>query len=360
VITDPLSTWHYHGEFPDEWPTFPEEAGNAAGKGLPRECIMTPGRAKKHIHKEHKEVNRDDVHCHPPREAKYVLFGKGKRLDIHPLALERLPDADTVFFVIEGTPKTDAILSAGEVAFGVPSVTMWPRRETDWFAGNYLRNKTVFVVPDADWAENDAVAWQALKLRTHIRAAGVKHCFVSAPSLDLGIKGVDDYLAARHKLGDLAIMGAEPDYARIREAVRGVDGRSRRTLARVLELLSLVADPDGVVRMSLDSFRGLVYIEDVDRALRTLDALAHTYTIVDGSLAVEQRTIRYRNDKKELEEMTQTKFEQTPSLALHKHFRAAKNGMPVTVTDIVNQLDEHDRRITTLELMIGQKVCGDG
>ena len=79
---------------------------------------------------QHNGIPVDVVHKHPPHAAKYVLLGKASRIDLHPWAEQLLPEVEAVFFVLEGTPKTDAVLSAGGVAFGVPSVTCWD--PDDW------------------------------------------------------------------------------------------------------------------------------------------------------------------------------------------------------------------------------------
>src|SRR5215207_836024 len=58
-----------------------------------------------------------------------------RRVDIHPMALERLEAAEAVYFGIEGCLKADAILSAiiregrNESVFSVPSVSLWEAEE---------------------------------------------------------------------------------------------------------------------------------------------------------------------------------------------------------------------------------------
>jgi hypothetical protein len=155
VVLDPFGKWHTHGtSWGDEWPRFPEETGirypadhPLAGecKHLPREWVMAYGTAECEAH-----INRTDdlhynpetgegahngedypgVHYHVRETAKYILITphrprpkRGIGVDLHPWALERLDDAEVVYLAMEGIPKTDAIITAGGCAFGIPSVT---------------------------------------------------------------------------------------------------------------------------------------------------------------------------------------------------------------------------------------------
>src|SRR5262249_31462343 len=157
-----------------------------------------------------------------------------------PLARRLLPQAEVVFFILEGTPKTDAVLSAGGVAFGVPSVTCWNTHELCTFAHRHLQGKTVLIVPDADWGINWPGDCQAPKIRTLVRGRGID-AHVCAPPHDAKpfYKGVDDHLGAGKSLGELGIEGREPPVERIRDAVSGVSRQRRRSAAHALEDLSL-------------------------------------------------------------------------------------------------------------------------
>lgn len=123
VVLDPRETWHYHGEWGrGEWPVFPPEAGTAAGKMLPAKLVLTGRPAELHIGRgagdydplngfgAHGGVNVERVHRHMPESAKYLLLGRGKRIDLHPMAAALLPGADVVYFVLEGALKNDAVL----------------------------------------------------------------------------------------------------------------------------------------------------------------------------------------------------------------------------------------------------------
>jgi hypothetical protein len=170
------------------------------------------GPRERHIAKKHPDGNVQGVHLHHP-SAKYAIppGAHGKRLDV-PLP-DRIVRADRVFFVIEGSVKTDAILSTGEAAFGVPSVTLWDAPELNAFiAAMHLRDRQVVIVPDADWANNPDVITQAMLLRTYLRDRHVE-AVVAAPPLEDGqvtLKGVDDFLADGRSLEELSVLEREP------------------------------------------------------------------------------------------------------------------------------------------------------
>jgi hypothetical protein len=339
VILDRREIWHYHGPMTWPWPVFPEAAGSAAGKKLPPERIMFGVKADSHVHAEgepydpetgegkHNGQRIDLVHKHAPREAKYVLLGKGKRIDLHPLALRLLPAAEVVFFVLEGTPKTDAVLSAGGVAFGVPSVTCWDPRELGRFAHEHLQNKTVLVVPDADWAFNWQVERQALKIRTLLRRRGIDS-YVCAPPFDGEpfYKGVDDFLGAGMKLGELGIEGREPPIERIHEAVSGIRYQRRPSAAHALEDLSLYVDEDGRLEMAFLSLKRLLGIRRSHRLLPLLESIQHTFTVERGQLATVKRSTFYGR-------FTETVWKETPTIDLDEYYRAHQTRRKLLAAD---------------------------
>jgi hypothetical protein len=224
------------------------------------------------------------------------------RIDIHPLALERLPDAERVFFVIEGTPKADAILTAiletdeRACVFNVPSVTLWKNtKELRRFAP-HLRDKQLVVVPDADWARNWQVKRQAILCRERVReivgnegavciaAPSVrdqdqKGCGCDAPSVDaLGtcaicggyFKGVDDFLAAGGALGDLSVLDIRADFR-----------------------LALFHDENGDIRTSLRTFSTLLGVgrRDPERVVSALQ-----WHLDQGLLELVSGTLEYGID----------------------------------------------------------------
>ena len=262
----------------------------------------------------------DGVHKHAPHASKYLNLsrpGGASRIDLHPWALAALPDADVVFFVIEGTPKTDAVISAGGVAFGVPSVTTWDAAELARFAAEYLQGKTVRVGPDADWFTNWQVERHALKVRTILRRLDID-AYVCAPPHDAipFLKGVDDFLAANHTLDEMVTMGLEPPIDLIREAVRlHCTPQRRKSAQEALENLSLYA-PDGVLAdRTLLSVRNLLGVPRSDRVVLMLESIAFAFTVTHGSLDVETYPIAYGT-------RTFTGWRDQPTIVLREEFRA--------------------------------------
>jgi len=354
VFTNPTSTWHWHGETRDDPRTGPFLSRRTKSGAVHRVPVLRGRAAEQHIgavsdepydwrtgEGSHRGENPRGFHRHAPHRAKYVLLGKGKRIDVHPLALERLPAAEVVYFGIEGSIKTDAILSAGGVAFGVPSVTMWPRRELRWFAERHLQGKTIVIVPDADWAIKPAVAWQALKLRTFLRQCEPlgRWVFVAAPPVALDLKGIDDYLGHRdgHALDELVLMGREPDYGLIWDATAHVRGRSRAVAERMLEMAILVADDDGRLAdddgpLRFGGYGSMAIADKWQATARALDSLRDVLQ-VDGSLEIETITETIRDENQQERQVQRHEFKQTPSITVPERHRASRTA-PMTLRDL--------------------------
>jgi hypothetical protein len=323
--------WHYHPSVPSRGvPVIP--TGPSAGKPLSKRQVYTLATMTRNGHigrdkseDDHAGTNCEDVHKHQPR-AKYlfppaptkdvpwphdhdeVFAGKAgkrdehvsrwhggvdvagrhvhsskrkdesanyaKRIDIHPLALEKFEQAGWVFFVIEGCIKADAVLSTGEAVFSVPSVTLWDAPELPQFIEKYLRGKKVVIVPDADWFKNPVVKTQAMLCRSFLRRHGLE-ALVAAPPIEGvkdGIKGVDDFLATDNSLENLVVLDREVcvDYLEWlnkqappkilsdgRKMYRPLPGSQRRDgrkrSAEVIEALALHAGDDGTFRAPLRS-----------------------------------------------------------------------------------------------------------
>jgi hypothetical protein len=177
VYTSNLKTLSYHPSDPNTKPILHKTEKREWLRVRP----LPAGARERHLAKWHPDGNVEHLHSHR-RAAKYVLppGPHGKRLDVPDT--ERIRRAETVFFVIEGSLKTDAIRSQGEAAFGVPSVTLWDAPELDAFIGAMdLKSKTlVVIVPDADWCNNPLVVTQAILAREHLRRWGVR-AIVAAP-----------------------------------------------------------------------------------------------------------------------------------------------------------------------------------
>jgi hypothetical protein len=391
VITDPQTTWQYHGPELDgvsSWkdvrkifgedgrPVYPPEAGpKLAGRPLPMKreepdgtwvftgCLLWGAAAESHVNAvpkdgegdydpvtglgAHNGVPVDFVHKHAPSAAKYLMLGKSSRIDMHPVALERLPQAKVVFLVMEGTPKTDSILSTGACAIGIPSVTCWDDREFHRFAGDFLPGKTVLVVPDADWSVNWQVERQALKIRTLLRRRrkGIEAHVCAPPTKDETgpdnyCKGPDDHLAVkppdgwdpdawrRYRLGELVIDGRELPFQRIKEAVQGLPHQRRKGAERTLENLSLYVDrKTHELKPTFQTLKGLLGIRDADRIVEHLEWISHCFTIMSGSLETKVEKTRYGRKQEE------TVWTDRPKIRLNEEYRANQRRSKLLVED---------------------------
>lgn len=325
-------TTHIH---PEERTTEPA-VNPATERPLSQRHVHSAVAMRKHIEKTkgltnpHCGVNREDVHEHW-HEAKYLFppsprFSKtvtwidkdgisqsrtyrvkdpttnyAKRLDVHPHAIPLIRERQRVFFVIEGCLKADAILSQGEAAFSVPSVTLWDAPELAAFATEYLLGKFIVIVPDADWQRNGAVITQALLARTFLRRLGME-AVVAAPPVDSGHKGVDDFLAGGGAVDDLIVLGREkpdglvgfPTLTRythepilmghlpswVKESLlsrepRRLDGIRR--IVRTLDGLAEHVDSDGIFNGTLAKLAKVIDLhpKQVERAIKDLQAVRH-------------------------------------------------------------------------------------
>jgi hypothetical protein len=271
---------------------------------------------------------------HPHRtKAKYLNFGDTKgdnqRIDVHPWALGRIRRASRVFFALEGCPKNDAIVSAGEAVFSVPSVTLWNPRELRRFAREHLQKKLVIITPDADWHFNPQVDRQALLVRSCLRSEGVQ-AETAAPPVEADLpececkpvgrittgttcahcggylKGIDDWLGAGGTIDDLTVRLREAPLDQIYAWAHTVTGTGLRLdriqrAVHALEGLSLHErgwdhDLEGpYVELSRPSLARIMGLGNRTRGLEaTLDDLADTFTHT-GRLDAE--TLVYKKGK---------------------------------------------------------------
>ena len=244
-----------------------------------------PGRLAKHLRRHHDGADITGEHDHPGRtlEDDDPWRSPGRRIDVHPFAAKLLPDAELVFFGIEGVIKTDAILTAIRCAglsasvVGVPSVGQWDTPELAHLA-DICAGKTMVIVADADGRDNAQVMGQALLLRSQLRRLGLRACVALPPygafQADERIKGVDDFLGLHGgDLLDLEVVGVELQAAALaawthaharrelygkrvrRDAVAadlqalmgllilgGVEGRTHSSLGKVARYLGVPAD----------------------------------------------------------------------------------------------------------------------
>jgi hypothetical protein len=179
--------------------------------------------------REREEAGRDRLeakYTHPPnpksknkeeerRKKEEVGEGLATRIDVHPHAERLFDGAERVFFVIEGIPKADAILSQDAAVFDVPAVWQFDCPEMPLFVDKYgLRDKTVIIVPDSDWADPDKS--QVLHAATYCKGLlhmklGVKNVLIAAPPGKDGEKeGVDDFLGRGGNLNELMVVRRDP------------------------------------------------------------------------------------------------------------------------------------------------------
>ena len=218
---------------------------------------------------------------------KYVFpkgAGNAARIEVHqdPQNIKNLTQGKgRVYFVMEGNIKADAALSAVKkedpkaAVLSVPSVTAWPKDETDWVASKYLKGREVVLIPDADGVTNKAVTNQATKLAGKLRSNGVENVLVAAPPLartkggklfvqELTLpsgakdarKGLDDHLGlGRGTLGDLTYADTKPPNFDLTQAL--TEKRVRRTAIpnanKAMNAISDLAGDRGAGRISYDS-----------------------------------------------------------------------------------------------------------
>jgi hypothetical protein len=289
VVTD--SHWHYHGD--DKWSE--ELVIPSTGKRLHRRWVHTPEEMAQHIEKVHGGINDQTVHLDENR-AKYVFPpGDGaRRLDQHPQAFIWFASARRVFFAIEGCIKADAILSAGEAVFSVPSVTLWRAPELGHYARR-LRERIVFIVPDADYRKNRGVMTQALLCRSYLRRYGLRAEIAAPPKAaydrDRTLKGIDDYLVSGGTMDDLDVLKREAPYGLAEWLTEHGKWRNDKAVraAETLRGIAEHADENGQLWAPLKSIGNATGI-GVRRAQRGLHDLVEVGAIeVDGSLEVGPR-----------------------------------------------------------------------
>jgi hypothetical protein len=232
------------------------------------------------------------------------------------------------FFVIEGTLKLDAVVSAGWPGIESGSVTLWDayveEPEADWeigdfgevylyggmvghseleeFANRYLQGVPTAVVCDSDWAENRLVRDQVNQAVALLAGCGVEavgcapppgeyrgwtHPFTGQP---IHAKlGVDDYLAQfnlkqRHDaLLDLRVRDSKADPPGLEAAVaRAAEKKAGEEIHRGL-LRELARDSTGGLveyRPTVLARRLSRHIANVDRARDKHIALGHITEVV--------------------------------------------------------------------------------
>jgi hypothetical protein len=259
---------------------------------------------QEHVGRWHDGVDDPCEHDHT-RRVKDRTINYARRIDVHPMAVDKIARADTVFFVIEGCINSDAVLSAGAAVFSVPSVTLWDCDELGSFVDKYLVGRTIVIVPDADWFTNPAVISQARICEATLLRYGVSYTHVAAPPVGGGHKGVDDHLAAGGLLEDLVTVDVEPPVG-IREFMidrcERMDQVSRNT--DVLTSMALWAGDLGEIGLPLQT-QAKIMGRDRSQVGRAVNDLLRVEAVtVDGSLALRRNYWSGRDEWKNMPTIT--------------------------------------------------------
>ena len=178
--------WHRHGDRSAQW-LGKHVAAEHVNSVLPWHDAYHEHSAEpdpRHIARHHKEdpdVQGEHEHVRRMKDRNENL---ARRIDVHPLAVDKICAARVVFFSIEGCMKADAILSKGAAVFSVPSVSQWDAGELPAFVDAYVRGKAVVIVPDADWFEKTEVISQARLCQAALRRLGVPEVHIAAAPVD--------------------------------------------------------------------------------------------------------------------------------------------------------------------------------
>lgn len=307
--------------------------------------IAKPDALAGHMAKRHNgEVVVDGPHLHSDR-VKNPDCNYAARIDVHPMAAERLVATDVVFFGLEGCIKADALLTAiiregcNASVISVPSVSLWDCPELALTVSRFLKGKTVVIVVDADGVDNPSVVNQAAMCQTMLVKLGVGEVLVAAPALDVDskiivdpvigkLKGVDDFLAAGYKLSDLAVATSVAPSTDLLALVKGISPPRCDSQQRLFDLLfsfSTFAGESGQLRAPMVTVAKVLGVSrwTVGRVIqRLVDAEVVTVwadpaLLCAGKLAARQ-DFRRRWD-----------WEERPFLVLCKQYRATMVRQPL-------------------------------
>lgn len=152
-------------------------------------------------------VERPDA---PGDGPKYRHPPGGRGLNVHPLVSPHQGDVSAPLLIVEGTKQYLAVVSAalGKKIFavGISGIRNWqwkpggegspsvPLPDWSWIP---LRGRKVYVIPDGDYATNDAVRAGADDLMDLVRALGASEVHrVTVPLSGDAHTGIDDHLGA--------------------------------------------------------------------------------------------------------------------------------------------------------------------
>ncbi|MGA7420898.1 MAG: hypothetical protein WBW80_23145 [Acidimicrobiales bacterium] len=287
----------------DAWYQHDHATAWARSSGAVREDKRLAHIAKRSCHD---GIAQEGPHWHPWR-----VKGPGamaKRIDVHPLAVPLLNRAQVVYFVIEGCIKADAVLADGGAVFSVPSVSLWDCDELQRFAAEYLLDRIVVIVPDADWTDKNAVINQARLCQAQLFRLGVLDVHIAAPPPTFGekdTKGVDDFIGAGGHLEDLLVVDSEVpaglhDYLAARTTRRDQTRRDEG----VLWGLSAYTGPTGTLQAPLATVARVIGTHPmaVSRAVRSLERIGAL--TIDGDLSAKRGWFSHKWDWKERPSIT--------------------------------------------------------
>ncbi|MGD0944282.1 MAG: hypothetical protein ABR972_08420 [Acidimicrobiales bacterium] len=249
----------------------------AGQKGMTRDEVRN-----EHLANYHDDgIDKVGLHPHPGRKVKDPTNPIASRLDVHPMAMQKIKEKSIVYFAIEGCIKADAILTAGGAVFSVPSVGQWDCKELEDFARYYLARKIVVIVPDADWETNPNVYTQAFLCSSRLRRFYVPEVIVAAPPpyrLGKKTKGVDDFLHEGGHLEELIVVDSVPP----EELPPGVPQ---------IKIGSRHVSPLGCIIRALELERGNIRKDRWERDAKLAGALS-AYAGEDGIFARSSRSTK--------------------------------------------------------------------
>jgi hypothetical protein len=236
-----------------------------------------PDKRWKHVDKWHEGVDLEGEHAHKEwrkvRDPGAWPVAMRISVPLEPFTAEaarRLRAHPVVFMALEGTLKGVAIFASGAAVFIALSVWQWDAPELGDFVEAYgLKDKTVVVTPDSDWAENWMVSSGARACQVRLQQLGVAKAIVAAPPAapDGRKQGVDDFLGDGGEPGSLLVIDREPPTSALEDFIaskiwgaphgrgRWQDGARRRE--QVLRALVGYAAADGRVAGSLHALTRL-------------------------------------------------------------------------------------------------------
>jgi hypothetical protein len=157
------------------------------------------------------------------KPAKYEFPPRSRMaVDVHPMIRGKIGDPKVPLFITEGVRKADSAISLGLIC--ITLVGTWNWRGTNEVGGKtalpdweYIALKDqrdhpreTYIVFDSDCMRKPQVHQALARLSEFLKQRGARVHFVYLPHGEDGRKvGLDDYLAAGHKVGDLLGLATE-------------------------------------------------------------------------------------------------------------------------------------------------------